>query len=87
MYWYILMVNGVSALQSVFPEGILLIGLDRLGNVKPENVSEIIDAILARPIRPMHPEEMPICPSHWRGRMGLSKDEQIELFSHFSNEY
>ena len=53
--------------------------------MKPENVPEIIDAILARPVRPMHPEEMPICPSHWRGRMGLSKEEQIELFDRFSN--
>ncbi|KAF8548729.1 hypothetical protein OG21DRAFT_1515998 [Imleria badia] len=63
------------------------VGGHKLGNIKPENVSEIIDAILARPIRPMHPGETPICPSHWRGRMGLSKDEQIELFNRVSNEY
>ena len=54
--------------------------------MKPENVPEIIDDILARPVRPMHLEEMPICPSHWRGRMGLSKEEQIELFDRFSNK-
>ena len=80
------MVNGMSAPPMYFfPTGISLIWLDRLGNVKPENVPEIIDAILARPVRPMHPEEMPICPSHWRGRMGMSKLEQIELFNRVPN--
>ncbi|KAF8443999.1 Sucrase/ferredoxin-like-domain-containing protein [Boletus edulis BED1] len=64
----------------VYPHG------EWLGNVKPENIPEIIDAILARPVRPMHPEEMPICPSHWRGRMGLSKEEQVELFNRFSSK-
>ncbi|KIJ62282.1 hypothetical protein HYDPIDRAFT_94667, partial [Hydnomerulius pinastri MD-312] len=58
----------------VYPHG------EWLGEVEPENVPEILDAILERPIRPMNAEEMPICPLHWRGRMGLGKDEQIELF-------
>ncbi|KAF8833685.1 hypothetical protein BDN67DRAFT_976484 [Paxillus ammoniavirescens] len=58
----------------VYPHG------EWLGEVEPDNVPEILDAILARPVRPMNTEEMPICPSHWRGRMGMGKEEQIELF-------
>ncbi|KAN0082538.1 Sucrase/ferredoxin-like domain containing protein [Tylopilus felleus] len=69
-----------AANMLVYPHG------EWLGHVKPGDVPEIINAILARPTRPMHPEEIPICPSHWRGRMGLSKDEQIALFTRFSNE-
>ncbi|KAG9311417.1 Sucrase/ferredoxin-like-domain-containing protein [Chiua virens] len=65
----------------VYPHG------EWLGQVKPENVPDIIDAILARPVRPMHSEDMPLCPSHWRGRMGLSKDEQLDLFTRFSHKY
>ncbi|KAH0828703.1 Sucrase/ferredoxin-like-domain-containing protein [Lanmaoa asiatica] len=65
----------------VYPHG------EWLGKVEPGNVPEMIDAILARPIRPMHAEEMPICLSHWRGRMGLSKDEQIELINRFADKY
>ncbi|KAF9223129.1 hypothetical protein BS17DRAFT_734723 [Gyrodon lividus] len=59
----------------VYPHG------EWLGKVEPENVPEILDAILERPVRPMNAEEMPISPSHWRGRMGLGKEEQIELFN------
>ncbi|KAF9235470.1 Sucrase/ferredoxin-like-domain-containing protein [Melanogaster broomeanus] len=64
----------------VYPHG------EWLGEVEPENVPEILDGILERPVRPMHAEEMPICPSHWRGRMGLGKEEQIELFNRLCAE-
>ncbi|KIK98615.1 hypothetical protein PAXRUDRAFT_823659 [Paxillus rubicundulus Ve08.2h10] len=58
----------------VYPHG------EWLGKVEPDDVAGILDAILAKPVRPTNAEEMPICPSHWRGRMGLGKEEQIELF-------
>jgi hypothetical protein len=44
------------------------------------DVAEILDAILALPARPLNSDDIPLCPRHWRGRMGLSKDEQIQLF-------
>ncbi|OJA12970.1 hypothetical protein AZE42_04706 [Rhizopogon vesiculosus] len=50
------------------------------GEVEPTDVPEILDAILALPVRPLNPDEIPTCPRNWRGRMGLSKDEQIQLF-------
>ncbi|KAH7890466.1 Sucrase/ferredoxin-like-domain-containing protein [Phlebopus sp. FC_14] len=59
----------------VYPHG------EWLGEVKPDNVREILDAILGRPTRPMTDAETPICPSHWRGRMGLTKEEQVDLFT------
>ncbi|KAG1758768.1 Sucrase/ferredoxin-like-domain-containing protein [Suillus occidentalis] len=57
----------------VYPHG------EWLGEVEPEDVPEILDAILALPARPRNADEIPICPRHWRGRMGLSKDEQVQL--------
>ena len=88
IYWCIPTVNGEFAVTIYvhFFLGYLVYLLYRLGRVQPKNVSEILNTILERPVRPMHAEEMPIYPSHWRGRMGLSKDEQIKLFSRISDK-
>ncbi|KAH7926571.1 hypothetical protein BV22DRAFT_1008760 [Leucogyrophana mollusca] len=61
----------------VYPHG------EWLGLVEPHDVSQILDAVLAAPSRPMAASEAPLCPSHWRGRMNLSKEEQLELYSSF----
>ncbi|KAG2057902.1 hypothetical protein BDR06DRAFT_950959 [Suillus hirtellus] len=57
----------------VYPHG------EWLGEVEPEDVPGILDAILALPARPRNINEIPICPRNWRGRMGLNKDEQVQL--------
>ncbi|KAL4079942.1 Sucrase/ferredoxin-like-domain-containing protein [Scleroderma yunnanense] len=59
----------------VYPHG------EWLGLVKHQDVPDILDTILATPARPVHPNEKPMCPSYWRGRMGLSKEAQLELFT------
>ncbi|KAG5644528.1 hypothetical protein DXG03_008270 [Asterophora parasitica] len=58
----------------VYPHG------DWLGLLKPEDVPSVLTSILEYSIRPFGAQDKPIVPRHWRGRMGLSKDEQVELF-------
>ncbi|EIW75590.1 hypothetical protein CONPUDRAFT_112147 [Coniophora puteana RWD-64-598 SS2] len=58
----------------VYPHG------EWLGYVEPEDVPAVLDAVFKRPTRPASASDPPLCPPHWRGRMGLAKDEQIELF-------
>ncbi|KAH7915539.1 Sucrase/ferredoxin-like-domain-containing protein [Hygrophoropsis aurantiaca] len=62
----------------VYPQG------EWLGLVNPEDVPQVLDAILALPSRPLNANDAPLCPPHWRGRMDLSKEEQIELFRNAS---
>ena len=40
--------------------------ITRLGLVKPEDVSNILNTILSIPACPVNPNEKPVCPSHWR---------------------
>lgn len=60
----------------------------RLGQLRPEDVPSVLDAIAARMdavgVR-YHPDVAPLLPRHWRGRMGLDKEEQIELARRHSN--
>jgi hypothetical protein len=58
----------------VYPHG------EWLGLVTPSDVTSILSAILLRPIKPHREDDPLLLPEHWRGRMGLGKDEQIELF-------
>jgi len=60
----------------VFPAG------DWLGNLRDHNVPEVLDAILAQ--HENHTDYVhapPLLPHFWRGRMGLSKDQQLALLS------
>ena len=56
---------------------------DRLGNVRPDNVSNILDEILdfreqyGRSFSALYTK--PLCLPYWRGRMGTDKDEQLRL--------
>ncbi|KAK7052134.1 altered inheritance of mitochondria protein 32 [Favolaschia claudopus] len=59
----------------VFPHG------DWLGLVTPDDVPSVLDAILSTERRPLTATDPPISPRFWRGRMGLSKKEQINLHS------
>ncbi|KAF8884423.1 Sucrase/ferredoxin-like-domain-containing protein [Gymnopilus junonius] len=65
----------------LFPQG------DWLGIVKPEDapaiVSEACEA-LQRGIKPLDHSAPPLFPSHWRGRMGLSREEQKSLWSKYT---
>ncbi|KAI6038511.1 hypothetical protein EDC04DRAFT_2693708 [Pisolithus marmoratus] len=49
-------------------------------------VPEILDTILSKPVRPFKLGDEPMCPSHWRGRMGFSREAQIELFTRYCNK-
>ncbi|KIM51166.1 hypothetical protein SCLCIDRAFT_1224759 [Scleroderma citrinum Foug A] len=66
-----------AANMLVYPHG------EWLGLVKPEDVPDILDTILSIPAPPVRLDEKPMCPSHWRGRMGLSKEAQVELFMRY----
>ncbi|KAF8651386.1 hypothetical protein AX16_004809 [Volvariella volvacea WC 439] len=59
----------------VFPYG------EWLGYVKPEHVPSVLDSILHLPIKPTSEHDTPLLPYHWRGRMGLSKEEQMHLYN------
>ncbi|KAF8066643.1 Sucrase/ferredoxin-like-domain-containing protein [Lyophyllum atratum] len=59
----------------IYPHG------EWLGMLRPGDVPAVLREILDHPIQPFGPEDKPLTPSHWRGRMGLSKEEQMELFA------
>ncbi|GLB40948.1 putative sucrase/ferredoxin-like [Lyophyllum shimeji] len=59
----------------VYPHG------EWLGRLEPGDVPAVLSEILDSPIRSFGPEDRPLSPLHWRGRMGLSKLEQLELFA------
>ncbi|KAJ2918963.1 hypothetical protein MD484_g1431, partial [Candolleomyces efflorescens] len=61
----------------VYPHG------EWLGLVTPSDVPSILSAILSRPIKPYREDDPLLLPEHWRGRMGIGKDEQIEMFGKF----
>ncbi|KAG6847951.1 hypothetical protein H0H93_004673 [Arthromyces matolae] len=56
------------------------VGGHKLGNLKPEHAKDIINAAIQSATKPLHGKAMPLLPSHWRGRMGLDKYEQEDLF-------
>ena len=55
----------------------------RLGLLKPDDVPTMLSAILQLHLspKPFNKHVPPLCPPHWRGRMGLTKDEQLHLFA------
>jgi hypothetical protein len=57
---------------------------NRLGNLTPDSIPGVLDAILRRPPIPTNATEPPLSLSHWRGRMGLNKDEQVQLYDSFA---
>lgn len=63
----------------IYPHG------DWLGNVRPEHVPSIVDAVLQLPVRPSSEHEPPLLPALWRGRMGLSSDQQSSLYEKYSS--
>ncbi|KAF5354258.1 hypothetical protein D9756_007068 [Leucocoprinus leucothites] len=64
----------------VYPHG------EWLGQVKAGDVPQVIDSILAQPTRPFTDQDQPIIPIHWRGRMGIGKDEQISFFENYLSQ-
>ncbi|TFK67198.1 hypothetical protein BDN72DRAFT_843370 [Pluteus cervinus] len=59
----------------VFPRG------DWLGRLQAGDASAVLDEVLSNPARPMGLSDPPLMPDHWRGRMGLFKEEQIHLMA------
>lgn len=53
----------------------------RLGSLTPEDVPTVLDKILEHPVAPFDANQPPLYLERWRGRMGLSKDEQLELYT------
>ncbi|TFK23814.1 hypothetical protein FA15DRAFT_593482 [Coprinopsis marcescibilis] len=58
----------------VYPQG------EWLGLVRPEDAPRVISSVIALPARPLDPFDPILLKPHWRGRMGLGKDEQVDLF-------
>lgn len=52
----------------------------RLGSLTPEDVPTVLDKILEHPPEPFGAKQPPLYLERWRGRMGLNKDEQLELY-------
>ncbi|RDB25995.1 Altered inheritance of mitochondria protein 32 [Hypsizygus marmoreus] len=63
----------------VYPHG------EWLGRLKPHDVLSVLSSILEHAPRPFSGQMPPLVPQHWRGRMGLSKDEQIQLLDAHSH--
>lgn len=51
----------------------------RLGKLTPENVPGVLDAVLAIQSEPLGTSKRLLFPQHWRGRMGMTKDEQLQI--------
>lgn len=66
--------HALAANVLLYPHG------EWFGLLKPENVPDFLQQVLSVPSRPRKAEEAPLVPEHWRGRMGLSRDEQMSLF-------
>ncbi|TFK50311.1 hypothetical protein OE88DRAFT_1631029 [Heliocybe sulcata] len=62
---------------------------DWLGNVRPEHVPTILDEVLKRPFLgpPSETEgDPPILPELWRGRMGLTNNQQVEMYEKYVSQ-
>ncbi|KAI0300538.1 Sucrase/ferredoxin-like-domain-containing protein [Multifurca ochricompacta] len=68
-----------AANMLVFPYG------EWLGELRPDDVPAVLDVIMKMKQKqqylPVDLAHAPLLPTHWRGRMGLSQDEQIQLCS------
>ncbi|KAF8882111.1 Sucrase/ferredoxin-like-domain-containing protein [Infundibulicybe gibba] len=63
-----------AANMLVFPHG------DWLGLLQPADIPGVLDAILAAPVRPRDAHDVPLVRQHWRGRMGMPKEAQREMY-------
>jgi len=63
-----------AANMLIYPQG------EWLGRLRPENVQEVLTAILNKPCEPFKATDAPLVPLYWRGRMGTTKNEQLELW-------
>jgi hypothetical protein len=85
--WYILSGNGTPCLVCS-PLGVMshLGHNSRLGLLKPDDIPAVLSTILHNSPGPVEDLKYspPLCPPHWRGRMGLSKDEQLRLFTTYN---
>lgn len=50
----------------------------RLGQLRPKDVPGVLDTIVKQPLS-MDLTRTPLI-THWRGRMGLNKEEQLERY-------
>ncbi|KAJ3480329.1 hypothetical protein NLJ89_g12286 [Agrocybe chaxingu] len=66
----------------IFPHG------EWLGSLKPEDASPIIKLLCEDlkngDVKPRGPAEEPFSLRHWRGRMGMTKEEQKHLWESFA---
>ncbi|PPR03719.1 hypothetical protein CVT24_007394 [Panaeolus cyanescens] len=63
-----------AANMLVFPHG------EWLGQLRPRDASFILDRIVSAPFSPASPDQLPDWGNHWRGRMGLQKQTQKDLW-------
>ncbi|KAF9042986.1 Sucrase/ferredoxin-like-domain-containing protein [Panaeolus papilionaceus] len=58
----------------IFPHG------EWLGQLRPEDAPQLLERIGNITISPATPQQLPDWGNHWRGRMGLQKQEQKDLW-------
>lgn len=56
----------------------------RLGSLTPKDVPTVLDRILEHPPQPFKLNQPPIYIERWRGRMGLNKDDQLQLYKTYA---
>ncbi|KAH8996649.1 Sucrase/ferredoxin-like-domain-containing protein [Lactarius akahatsu] len=62
-----------AANMLVFPYG------EWLGGLRPDNVPGVLDVIMEQS-SPVDLARTSLLPTHWRGRMGLARDQQLQRF-------
>ncbi len=56
-----------------------MIHIHRLGGLRPSDIPRVLDIIMEQP-SPMDLARTPLLATHWRGRMGLTRDQQLQLY-------
>ncbi|KAL1741958.1 Sucrase/ferredoxin-like-domain-containing protein [Schizophyllum fasciatum] len=67
--------HALAANVLLYPHG------EWFGLLRPEHVPDLLQQALSVPARPRTADDAPLFRDHWRGRMGLSQDEQKLLLS------
>ncbi|KAF8266260.1 Sucrase/ferredoxin-like-domain-containing protein, partial [Lactarius quietus] len=62
-----------AANMLVFPHG------EWLGGLRPDNVPRVLEVIMEQS-SPMDLARTSLLPTHWRGRMGLTRDQQLQRY-------
>lgn len=73
------MANGRPLVSSTFSLSSRVTATFRLGNLRPDDAPRVLDVIMGEPLS-KDLARTPLVHTHWRGRMGLTKDEQLQQY-------